>query len=133
LGEEAFFEVCFIANDADGNVYAADPYQAHVKKFDANGALVAVFPIPVLEGGDARQASPCGVDVDAAGNLYVTDYLSNRVVVLDPAGNLLGEWHGTGAALGQMYGPSGIAVDSAGNIYVSEVYNNRVQKFRLYD
>jgi DNA-binding beta-propeller fold protein YncE len=131
LGEELFFEAGYIANDAQGNVYAADPYQAHVKKFDANGALLAVFPVPVLEGGAARQSSPFGVDVDLDGNLYVTDYLSNRVVVLDAAGGLLGEWHGTGAQLGQLYGPSGIALDYAGTVYVSEVYNNRVQRFEL--
>lgn len=127
-----FSEVGMLDVDSAGNVYVASPYQQKIQKFDGNGALLATFTVPRLEGSAATYSTPSGLDLDESGNMYVTDYLSNRVVILDSSGNVVGEWGGQGRELGQMYGPAGIVVEG-NTIYVSEVYNNRVQKFLLKD
>jgi DNA-binding beta-propeller fold protein YncE len=59
--------------------------------------------------------------MDASGNLYVTEYGSNRVQVFDPAYNYLTEWPSSGA--------SGIAVDDD-EVYVAD-WNSSV--INVYD
>ena len=66
---------------------------------------------------------------DSAGNLYVTDTNSNRVLKLDPDGALIDQWGQFGGNPGQFFAPEGIAVDSADNVYVAELNSNRVQEF----
>lgn len=56
---------------------------------------------------------PNGVAVDAAGSLYVTDYVNNRVLKL-----AAGSGTPTVLPFTGLRGPSAIAVDTAGNIYV---------------
>jgi serine/threonine protein kinase/DNA-binding beta-propeller fold protein YncE/class 3 adenylate cyclase len=75
-----------------------------------------------------RFQNPDGVAVDARGNLYVADQLTNRIQKLSPAGLPLAEWGGLGSGPGQFAGPAGVAVDRQGDIYVADTGNNRIQK-----
>jgi sugar lactone lactonase YvrE len=70
-----------------------------------------------------------GVATDASGNVYITDYLNNRVRKYNSAGVLQLTFGSAGTGNGQFSGPGGIAIDSGGNIWVSDSNNNRVQKF----
>ena len=85
-------------------------------------------------------ASPQGVYVDQASNLYVADSGANRVVVYsntqvaaasgDPATYVLGQGSFSGSAGGTaLKTPAGIGVDSAGQIYVADAGNNRILIF----
>ena len=65
---------------------------------------------------------PKGVAVDAAGNLYVTDYSNNRLLKLAADFTI-------GTVLPYTFiSPYGVAVDATGNVYVSEYSNKRVLK-----
>lgn len=66
---------------------------------------------------------PCGVAVDAAGNLYVADTFDYLVRKITPGGvvSFL-------AGPTSLYAPIGIAVDTAGNVYVSDWVSNVVMK-----
>jgi DNA-binding beta-propeller fold protein YncE len=64
---------------------------------------------------------PVGVAVDRAGNIYVTDFASKRVLKL--AG---GSGPQTELAFTGLSNPNGVAVDDAGNVYVTDCNNNRV-------
>ncbi len=61
-----------------------------------------------------------GLDVDAAGNIYVADTGNGRVQFLDKDGNYLHEW--------STNLPTDTAVDKDGNVYVAMPYNDQVQK-----
>jgi len=78
---------------------------------------------------------PCGISLDAAGNLYVGDRFNHKVRKVTPAGvvttfagsGVVGGTDGTGAAASFNH-PWGTVVDGAGNVYVTELYGQRIRK-----
>ena len=95
-----------------------------------------------LYGGDngpatsAQLASPLGVAVDSAGNLYIADTDNHRIrkvsngVITTVAGNGTAGFSGDNgpATSAQLNYPAGVAVDSAGNLYIADTDNNRIRK-----
>ena len=74
---------------------------------------------------------PHGVAVDAAGNVYVADTHTNRVVKLAAGSNTQTVLPFTGLDLcGDTIDEStgGVAVDAAGNVYVTDTCHNKVLK-----
>jgi DNA-binding beta-propeller fold protein YncE len=72
----------YLALDGQGRVYAADPEGYRVLVFDSQGQFVTTWGD---FGEDAMTFSlASGVAVDAAGNVYVTDGKSNRVLKFPP-------------------------------------------------
>lgn len=65
-----------------------------------------------------------GICLDVAGNLYVSDFLNNRLVKFGPGGNYL-----SAVTLLSSGTPAGVAVDPAGYIYVTDNTNLEVQQF----
>jgi streptogramin lyase len=64
------------------------------------------------------------VAVDASGNIYITDWLHNRVLKETPsAGTYTQSTIGSG-----LYQPMGVAVDGSGNVYIANTYDNQVLK-----
>ena len=92
------------------------------------------------DGGAATAAQlyqPTGVKADAAGNLFITDKINNRVRKVDGAGiistvggNGAGGFTGDGgpAVSASINFAAGLALDAAGNIYVADANNNRIRK-----
>ena len=86
---------------SDGLLYVADTDGGAVRRYDPDGALVSVWS--GFERPIAIAPTPRGV--------YVADFLTDRITVLDDRGDVQGGWgqHGTGP--GDFDAPSGIAVD----------------------
>ncbi len=86
---------------------------------------------------DAGFRDPFDVAVDSLGNLYITDYLSNRIRKINTSGIITtiagdGSYDSSGdggpATAATVYMPSGIATDSTGNLYFAESWAPRVRK-----
>jgi len=67
-----------------------------------------------------------GVVVDSHGDVYVSEYLLDKVTVYSPAGSAITEFAVTAP---KGFGPSSLAVDSSGAVYV-QVYNRSVTKYK---
>lgn len=92
------------------------------------------------DNGPATSAhlnSPYGVTVDAAGNLYISDYNNSRVRKVSPTGTITTvAGNGTAGYTGddgpatsaEIHGPLGLAVDAAGNLYIADSVNSVIRK-----
>jgi uncharacterized protein (TIGR03437 family) len=89
-----------------------------------------------LPATNAQLSTPEGLAFDAADNLYIADYLNNRVRKVSPSGiisTLAGTGEpGTGGTSGfardaLLFHPSGVAVDSSGNIFIADLANHRLK------
>lgn len=134
-----------VAADGAGNFYISATDQHRVFKVDTSGQLT-IFAGNASSGfaGDggpaasASLASPTGVAVDGAGNLFVADRGHSRVrrvdattnIITTVAGNGVGGFSGDGgpAPSANLLGPSGVAVDSAGNLFIADTYNQRIRR-----
>lgn len=132
-----------IKTDAIGNLYLADWVDGRVRKVDASGTITTIAGNGCTgysgDGGPATSAmlaGPGDVITDGAGNIYITDYLGNRVRKVSPAGiittvagNGTAGFSGDGgpATAANLYCPWFLAIDGTGNLYVSDI-NMRVRK-----
>ncbi len=127
-----------IAVDVAGTVYVADSSTNRIRKITAAGVVSTLAgSTPGYADGTGTSAQflyPCGVALDAVGNIFIEDSGNNRIrkitaagVVSTLAGSTSGYSDGTGTAA-QFYVPCGVAADAAGNVYVAENGNNRVRK-----
>lgn len=73
------------------------------------------------------------LDLDAMGNIYVTDGRLNTIHVYDDDGHFLYSFGSSGSARGEFASPSGIRIGSKGLIYVADSRNHRVQVFEIRD
>ncbi len=84
----------------------------------------------------ARFATPYGMAVDAAGNVYTSDREAHTIRKITPAGvvttlaglaNTEGSADGTGTAARFSF-PAGLAVDPTGNVFVADFGNSLIRK-----
>jgi len=121
--------------DGSGNIYVADQYNYRVQEW-APGATsgTTVAGITGIYGsGSSELTYPYGVSVDVNGNIYVADYVNNRIQEWAPgatSGVTVGPTAGYGVGPSSLNYPTGVFVDAGGDIYVSDEYNNRVQEYK---
>jgi uncharacterized protein YjiK len=140
----SLYEPNGVAVDAAGNVYIADPGNSRVRKVSTSGTVTTVAgngsPGFSGDGGPATNASLDGlrgVAVDAAGNLYIADWVNPRVRKVSTSGTITtvagsGTYGFSGdggpATDAGLSSPYGVAVDAAGNLYIADAGNSRVRK-----
>lgn len=132
-----------IAIDSAGNLYVCDAMTV-VWKIDSAGNATVAAGTPwgfgfSGDGGPATQATfllPAGISVDRAGNLYIADWLNERVRKVDTAGiitTLAGNgtegFSGDGGpgTSAQLNLPQDVVADSAGNVYIADWINLRIR------
>ena len=129
----AFESVADVDIDADGHVIVLHRGEQALMEFDSNGLYIRGFG----EGLFRRSHS---LDIDSEGNYWTTDFATQVVLKLSPAGEVLmtlgtvgeaGNWdEATGTRLFDQ--PNDVAFDSAGNFYVTQGHGRaepRVLKF----
>ena len=132
-----------VALDTAGNLYIADTGNNRIRKVSTNGTISTVAGNGLLsfsaagDGGPALVAelgNPSGVAVDAAGDIYISDFESARIRKVTSDGtirtvagggdgtcsgsqtNSIGD--GCPAVNAKLGLPYGIALDAAGNLYI---------------
>jgi trimeric autotransporter adhesin len=129
-----------VALDGAGNLYIGDTNNFRVRKVSTGGIISTVagngdrgYSGDGGSAGSAQLATPLGLKLDSAGNLYIADGASVRVV--SPAGIIttvtgngtVGYSGDGGPANGAQTGAWGLTFDSAGNVYVADPWNNAVR------
>ena len=107
-------------------VYVADGSSpGTIWSSNLSGGSTAVFVGP----GGFGLISVWDVAVDAAGNVYATDFVS-EVKKYNSSGTYLGTFGtvSTGSDTTHLNSPRGIDVDSDGNVYIADWSNNRIVK-----
>jgi len=137
-----------LAVDASGNIYIADGLNQQIRKVDTSGKITLFAGAGIAaqalgDGGPAVNASiqfdapHAGIAFDKAGDMYIADFLHNRIRKIDTNG-IITTFAGTGtksfsgdggpATSATLSSPRGVAVDSAGNVYIADTFNGRVRK-----
>ena len=131
-----------VAVDAGGTVYVADSGNNTIRKITPGGVVSTLAGMPGVSGtADGTGASaqfnfPCGIAVDASGNVYVADTFNQTirkvtsggvVTTLSGSASTIGSSDGTASAAHFNF-PGGIAVDSSGNVYVADTNNHSIRK-----
>ena len=135
-----------VAVDSAGNIYIADTYNQRIRKVTASTGKISTVAGNGTAGysGDGEAATsaelyyPYGVAVDAAGNIYIADFVNQRIrkvtastgIISTVAGDGSAGYSGDGGAAtsAELNFPYGVAVDSSGNIYISDESNYRIRK-----
>jgi sugar lactone lactonase YvrE len=135
-----------IAVDHAGNVFVSSRLQHTIRKIDATGLVTTLAGATGMRGNAdgigsaARFASPFGLAVDKAGNVYVADKGNHTIRKVSPDGTVStlagvaevsGSDDGPGAAA-RLSSPTGIAVDSSGTLYVTEPTNVTIRKITAH-
>lgn len=133
--------------DGSGNIFFVDSGNNIVRRIDAvSGVITTVAGSPTRQGysGDgglatlARLASPRGLAVDAAGNLFIADTGNNVIRKVNAATGTITTVAGTGtpgfsgdgggATAALLNYPWGVTIGPDGFLYIADLANNVVRK-----
>ncbi|HEY9854909.1 MAG TPA: LamG-like jellyroll fold domain-containing protein [Stenomitos sp.] len=138
--------------DGTGAMLLSDYSNGRILKLDAYGNLLfgigdgssgwTTAPAPAT-GGAFNQLNAAHVArFDPAGNIWVSDYMNNRMLKYDPNGNFLlgigngqvwttsaGNQTASGSVNASFNGPLGFNFTPTGDVYVCDRLNHRIQRF----
>ncbi len=133
-----------IALDAAGNLYISDKENNRARRISVEGVISTIAgngdTVFAGDGGlavEASLASPLGIAVDGAGNVFVTDVTNHRVRKINPEGIITTVAGNGGANFGPDGGlatetsvadPEGVFVDENGNIFIADTRAHKVRK-----
>ncbi|MCY3604482.1 MAG: leucine-rich repeat domain-containing protein [Gammaproteobacteria bacterium] len=133
-----------VAIDAAGNVYVADSDNHRIRRIGPDGVIVTIAGTGESgysgDGGpatEAQLASPVGVAVGAAGNVYIAERRNHRIRRIGTDGTIE-TFAGTGesgyggdggpATEALLNYPRNMAIDAAGYLYIADWNNYRIRR-----
>jgi serine/threonine protein kinase len=131
-----------ITVDSAGNIYVADTGNNTIRKISPNGEVRTLAGLPGQSGqiddigATARFRAPLGIAVDAAGNVYVSEFANNTIRKISPQGSvstLAGSaanpgWRDSAGDNAHFRNPWGLAVDKSANLFVADKDNFVIRK-----
>ncbi|MBK7229073.1 MAG: hypothetical protein IPH97_09440 [Ignavibacteriales bacterium] len=136
-----------------GKLFVADRYNNRILRWSSSDKMIDGSPAEAVFGqldfntstsglSASKFNDPLRVFVDSSGNLWVSDYLNNRILRFDnastkPSGSaadlVLGQAGFTvntsGTTVNKMKGPVGIYVDGNDRLWITDRLNHRVLRF----
>lgn len=120
------FPVGIAIDDANGRIGVVEEGGHVLKVFDSD--LELLFTVGSLGTATGQFNTPTGIDFDNAGNIFIADYVNNRVQVFDKNGVFVKAFGSQGSADNQFSNPSKIAIHN-NEVYVSDDSND----IRVFD
>lgn len=111
----------YVALGPTGAVYVSDNHNHRIQAFNSAGTYGGQF---------ATGWSPCGVAVDALGNVYVAGGSDNFVQKFNSNWVRVAQWNGSGAGMSPLSTPVGVAV-FGDVLYVAEMGSHTIRKMTL--
>ncbi|HTB32331.1 MAG TPA: T9SS type A sorting domain-containing protein [Bacteroidia bacterium] len=91
-----------------------------------------------IQATAAEVNTPSDMSTDKAGNVYICDFLNNRIRRVDAITGIITTYAGTGTAgyngdniaatAAEIFEPTGIAVDTSGNVFIADYQNHRARR-----
>ncbi len=126
FGEAGLVPVSVAVHDQE--LYVADFQTQTILVFDRfTGQRIRSIGAPGGEEGSFIR--PLGLDVDAEGNIYVTDAIRGRLQKFSPTGELIFARGEIADSVGNFVRPKHVAVDRDGIVYVVDAAFQNVQMF----
>jgi sugar lactone lactonase YvrE len=130
--------------DGAGNLIFADFSAARIRRVNLSTRIITtVAGTGFGFGGDGGQAVnarlnfPTDIALDRAGNLFIADFLNQRIrrvdvrtgIITTVAGSGVQGYRGDGglAAEASLGSPEGIAIDTEGNLLIADTFNNAIR------
>ncbi len=109
-------------------VAVLDEENRRIVRYDLQGHVQgnAIELDAPLEGRGESRARPIALASDPSGALYVADADGDRILRLEPSGELSRVWGGPGSTAGGLRGVAGVAVARRGEVFVSERMPGRI-------
>ena len=141
-----------VAVGPHGDVYVNDSGTSTIRRIDAAPGADGTRHVttvagnadggsPAATGGAATSvvlASPSGIVLDPAGNLFIADQSDNQVVRVDAATGQLSVYAGNGSAgslgdgapaqLAELNQPKGLALDAGGDLFIADSCNGEIRE-----
>jgi len=140
-----FYQPTYLTIDSSGNIYVSDQSNNRVQKLSSSGSFIfgigaGYQGVGGSVGGTGTTGGkfnePQGIKVDSSGNIWVVDYVNNRVQEFNSSGTFVLQLPcasgkcSTGSANGKLGGgPEGLAIDASGNVWVGDSGNGRIEEF----
>lgn len=132
--------------DADGNLFIGDTVNRRIRRVDAKTGIITTYA-GSSEVGTNPEGTPAAaakflrlarIALDRAGNLYIADSPTQRILVIDAERREVRTFAGTGKAgfsgdggpahQARMRYPEGLFVAPNGDVFFADVANHRVRK-----
>lgn len=137
--------------DKQGNLFIADSWNHRIRKLDPQGNVTTVAgggssvgvqsPGDWVDGPDtsARFWTPCGLEIDEMGNLYLADAFNHRIRKIDPqgmvstlagsgmGGSTNGDYLDGATLIARFDTPTGLGLGSNGELFVADTYNHCIR------
>jgi sugar lactone lactonase YvrE len=129
----------------DGSVYVADSGNHAIRRIASDGAVTTIageLGVPGSDDGVAVRAhlnTPSGIDMNARGEIFITD-TGNHVVRMITTEGMLVTIAGTAgvsgfadgvAALARFAGPVGLRVTPDGSLLIADTSNNVIRRYSV--
>ncbi len=133
-----------VAIGPNNTILIADTGNSAIRSVSSAGVITTISGVGGSTGlsGDGAattlaMVAPFGVAADSNGNVYISEFGTNRIRKIDSKGNIttaIGDGNQGFAGDGgpankvEMSLPTGVALDSSGNVYFADSLNNRIRK-----